>query len=65
MVPLGIVLGIALVAREDDSAQETVSTAVAALVILVPEGLMLLASLTAAVAAIRMARRGALVQQQE
>jgi len=63
MVPLGIVLGIALVAREADTAQETVSTAVAALVILVPEGLMLLASLTAAVAAIRMARRGALVQQ--
>ena len=63
MIPLGIVLAIALLAREADSVQSTVSTAVAALVILVPEGLMLLASLTAAVAAIRMARRGALVQQ--
>jgi len=63
MVPLGLVLAVALLARESDGLQETVSTAVAALVILVPEGLMLLASLTAAVAAIRMARRGALVQQ--
>ncbi len=63
MVPLGLVLAVALLARESDSLQETVSTAVAALVILVPEGLMLLASLTAAAAAVKMARRGALVQQ--
>ncbi len=38
-------------------------TAVAAVVTLVPEGLILLASLTYAVAALRMARRGALAQQ--
>ena len=38
-------------------------TAVAAVVTLVPEGLVLLASLTFAVAALRMARRGALAQQ--
>ena len=63
MLPLGVVLAVALLARESDSLQETVSTAVAALVILVPEGLMLLASLTAAAAAVKMARRGALVQQ--
>ena len=63
MVPLGLVLALALLTREADGLQETVSTAVAALVILVPEGLMLLASLTAAAAAVKMARRGALVQQ--
>ena len=38
-------------------------TAVAAVVTLVPEGLVLLVSVTYAVAALRMARRGALVQQ--
>ncbi len=49
--------------RNDLTTSEVVSTAVAGLVSLVPEGLMLLASLTAAVAAVRMASRGALVQQ--
>ena len=63
MAPLGLVLAVALLTRESDGLQATVSTAVAALVILVPEGLMLLASLTAAAAAVKMARRGALVQQ--
>ncbi len=63
MVPLGAILGIALASREGLQPGEVVATAVAALVSIVPEGLMLLASLTAAVAAIRMARRGALVQQ--
>ena len=42
---------------------EAVTTAVAAVVTLVPEGLILLVSLTFAVAAVRMARRGALTQQ--
>ena len=42
---------------------EAVPTSVAAVVTLVPEGLILLASLTYAVAALRMARRGALAQQ--
>ncbi len=63
MVPLGIVFAIALAGRNDLSTSEVVSTAVAGLVSLVPEGLILLASLTAAVAAVRMASRGALVQQ--
>ncbi len=63
MLPLGALLAVALLAREADSLQATVSTAVAALVVLVPEGLMLLASLTAAAAAVKMTRRGALVQQ--
>ena len=40
-----------------------VPTSVAAVVTLVPEGLILLASVTYAVAALRMARRGALAQQ--
>jgi cation-transporting P-type ATPase E len=40
-----------------------VTTSVAALVSLVPEGLVVLASLTYAVAALRMSRRGALAQQ--
>jgi cation-transporting P-type ATPase E len=62
MVPLGAVLGVSLEKR-DASLDETVSTSVAAVVSLVPEGLMVLASLTYAVAALRMSRRGALAQQ--
>jgi cation-transporting P-type ATPase E len=62
MLPLGAVLGVSLW-RRDASLDETVSTAVAAVVSLVPEGLMVLASLTYAVAALRMSRRGALAQQ--
>ena len=62
MVPLGAVLGVSLW-RRDGSLDETVSTSVAAVVSLVPEGLMVLASLTYAVAALRMSRRGALAQQ--
>jgi P-type E1-E2 ATPase len=62
MVPLGLVLGYALWHRETPL-DEAVPTAVAAVVTLVPEGLILLTSLTFAVAAIRMARRGALAQQ--
>ena len=62
MVPLAAVLGISLVAR-DTPFDDAVPKATAAMVSLVPEGLILLASLTFAVAAVRMARRGALAQQ--
>ena len=62
MIPLGAVLGVSLEKR-DASLDDTVSTSVAAVVSLVPEGLMVLASLTYAVAALRMSRRGALAQQ--
>jgi cation-transporting P-type ATPase E len=62
MVPLGGALGYALWHRHA-SLRTAVPTSVAAVVTLVPEGLVLLASLTYAVAALRMARRGALAQQ--
>ena len=62
MVPLGLLLGAALWERRT-TASEAVPTSVAAVVSLIPEGLILLASVTYAVAALRMARRGALVQQ--
>ena len=60
--PLGVALGWALW-RRHTPIHEAVPTTVAAVVTLVPEGLILLTSLTFAVAAIRMARRGALAQQ--
>jgi len=62
MVPLSAVLGVSLWKR-DASLSVTVDTSVAAVVSLIPEGLMVLASLTYAVAALRMSRRGALSQQ--
>ncbi len=62
IAPLGIVLGVALWERRTPL-DEAVPTSVAAVVTLVPEGLILLASLTYAVAALRMTARGALVQQ--
>jgi cation-transporting ATPase E len=62
MVPLGAMFGYALW-RRDISFSEAVTTAVAAVGTLVPEGLILLTSLTFAVAAFRMAKRGALAQQ--
>jgi cation-transporting P-type ATPase E len=62
MVPLGLALGYALWHRHAPL-HSAVPTAVAAVVTLVPEGLILLASLTYAVAALRMSRRGALAQQ--
>jgi P-type E1-E2 ATPase len=62
MAPLGLVLGYALWHRHTPL-HTAVPTSVAAIVTLVPEGLVLLASLTYAVAALRMARRGALAQQ--
>jgi cation-transporting P-type ATPase E len=62
MVPGGVLLGYSLWHRHT-SIHQAVPTSVAAVVTLVPEGLILLVSLTYAVAALRMARRGALVQQ--
>jgi magnesium-transporting ATPase (P-type) len=62
MVPLGILLGYALWKR-DTSASEAIETSVAGVVSIVPEGLVLLMSLTYAVAALRTTRRGALAQQ--
>jgi cation-transporting ATPase E len=62
IAPLGVILGVALWERRTPL-QEAVPTSVAAVVTLVPEGLILLASVTYAVAALRMARRGALAQQ--
>ncbi len=62
MVPLALALGYSLWHRHA-SLHTAVPTSVAAVVTLVPEGLVLLTSLTFAVAAMRMARRGALAQQ--
>jgi cation-transporting P-type ATPase E len=62
MIPLGTLLGYALWER-DAPTREAVTTSVAAVVTLVPEGLILLVSLAFAVSAVRMARRGALAQQ--
>ncbi len=62
MVPLGLALGYALWHRHA-RLSTAVPTTVASIVTLIPEGLVLLASLTYAVAALRMARRGALAQQ--
>ena len=56
MVPLGLLLGAALWERRTP-VEEAVPTSVAAVVSLIPEGLILLASLTYAVAALRMARK--------
>lgn len=62
MIPLGAVLALALW-RTSPDLEEAVSTATAAMVTLIPEGLILLASITYAVSTIRMSRRGALAQQ--
>jgi magnesium-transporting ATPase (P-type) len=62
MIPLGSLLAYALWEREAP-VTESVTTAVAAVVTLVPEGLILLVSLAFALSAVRMARRGALAQQ--
>jgi cation-transporting ATPase E len=62
MVPLGTIFVYSLWRREAPL-HEAVTTAVAGIVTLVPEGLVLLASLTFAAAALQMARRGALAQQ--
>jgi cation-transporting ATPase E len=62
VVLLGALLGFSLWHR-DASAGDAVATATAGVVSLVPEGLVVLVSLTFAVAALRMARRGVLAQQ--
>lgn len=62
MVPLALALGVSLAVR-GTGPQEAAATVVAALVPLVPEGLVLLTSLTFAVAAVRLARLGTLAQR--
>jgi cation-transporting P-type ATPase E len=62
MVPLAVVLLIALSAR-DIEFSEAAQTATAGLITLIPEGLVLLMSVTLAVAAVRLARMNTLVQQ--
>lgn len=61
-VPIGVALGLSLWVR-DVPVGDAVPTAVAGIVNLIPEGLILLTSLTFAVSALRMASRGALAQQ--
>jgi cation-transporting P-type ATPase E len=62
VVLLGALLGFSLRHRHA-SLHEAVATSTAGVVSLIPEGLMVLVSLTYAVAAARMARRGVLAQQ--
>ncbi len=62
MLPLGAILGYSLWQRRPSLA-DAVTIAVAAIVPLVPEGLVLLTRLTYAIGALRMARRGVLAQQ--
>jgi magnesium-transporting ATPase (P-type) len=62
MLPLGTILVYSLWQR-DEPIGDAVTVAVAGIVTLVPEGLILLASLTFAAAALQLARRGALAQQ--
>ena len=62
MIPLGVGLGVSLALR-DVSQADAVETLTAGIVNIVPEGLILLVSLTAAVTAAKMARHGILAQQ--
>jgi cation-transporting P-type ATPase E len=62
MAVLGGILGYALW-RRHAGLSDAVSTSTAAVLSMVPEGLVLLVSLTYAVASLRMARHGALAQQ--
>jgi magnesium-transporting ATPase (P-type) len=62
MAPLGIGLGVSLALR-DVGQSDAVETLTAGIVNIVPEGLILLVSLTAAVTAAKMARHGILAQQ--
>jgi cation-transporting ATPase E len=62
MIPLAVILLFALSARSTDL-QEAAQTATAGLITLIPEGLVLLMSVTLAVAAVRLARLDTLVQQ--
>jgi cation-transporting P-type ATPase E len=61
-VPLAIGLTVSVLARVDSNAAR-VQAITAGIVNLVPEGLILLISVTAAVSAFKMARRGVLAQQ--
>jgi magnesium-transporting ATPase (P-type) len=62
MIPLGIALIFALYARATPTDQAA-QTATAGLITLIPEGLVLLMSVTLAVAAVRLAKAQTLVQQ--
>ncbi|HXE99825.1 MAG TPA: cation-translocating P-type ATPase [Solirubrobacterales bacterium] len=62
MVPLAVLLLLAFSIRNVEL-QEAAQTAAAGLVTLIPEGLVLLMSITLAVAAVRLARMNTLVQQ--
>ena len=62
VVALGALLGYSLYHRQAP-VHTAVSTSAAGVVTLVPEGLMVLVSLTYAAAAVRMSRRGVLAQQ--
>lgn len=62
MVPLGVLLGWSLI-HQHVAFRNAVATAVAGVITIIPEGLVLLTGLTYAVATMRMARRGALSQQ--
>ncbi len=62
LVPLGILVLVSLSAR-DTPFKEAAQTATAGLVTLIPEGLVLLMSVTFAVAAVRLAKQNTLVQQ--
>jgi magnesium-transporting ATPase (P-type) len=62
LVPLGILV-VATLALRSTPLQEAAQTATAGLVTLIPEGLVLLMSVTLAVAAVRLARMNTLVQQ--
>lgn len=62
MLPLAAILILTLNLRSV-GIQEAAQTAIAGLVTLIPEGLVLLMSVTLAVAAVRLARRDTLVQQ--
>jgi cation-transporting ATPase E len=62
MIPLAVVLLVSLAARHTEL-HEAAQTATAGLITLIPEGLVLLMSVTLAVAAVRLARMDTLVQQ--
>ncbi|MEP6892980.1 MAG: HAD-IC family P-type ATPase, partial [Gaiellaceae bacterium] len=62
MVPLGILL-VTVLWKQHVGVRHAVNTAVAGMVTLVPEGLVLLVSITYAAAALGLARLGALLQQ--
>ncbi len=63
MAPLAVLLLLALLDPQASPLHEAAQTATAGLVTLIPEGLVLLMSVTLAVAAVRLARMNTLVQQ--